>query len=197
MTKYTEGTVGGAKKAQQTTTKPSREPVRVQFLYMDMTCTRWCEPDGSLSVVGPKQAASIIKPYINLINGLLREDTVLQLVRSIASEGVHDAVMIKHVYIEVLTDRCVKLAKAGLADQWPHVSEQDVRNTLAKGYSCEVPQERKMRETKKRRPGLNAEQERALLLLNNLPGGLTEDHLSAYGITKETMESLALLRFVG
>ena len=157
---------------------------------MDVMCTRWFQPDGSLSVVGPSHAAGIIEPYENMINGLLKEEAILQLIKAIELEGTHDAIMIKHAYIEVLTDRCIKLAKAGLIDQWPHVSEQDVRNTLAGGYSPVVVQKREMSKVKYRLPKLSAEQERALLLLYESPHGLTEEQLLACGITKETLDSL-------
>jgi hypothetical protein len=159
-------------------------------MFMDMMCTRWFQPDGSLSVVGPSHAACIIEPYENLINGLLKENDVLKLIKTIESEGMHDGIMIKHAYIEVLTDRCMKLAKAGLIDQWPHVSEQDVRNVLASGNSPVVVQKREMSKMRNCLPKLSAEQRRALLLLYESPDGLTEEQLVAHGITKETLDSL-------
>jgi hypothetical protein len=174
---------------------PSKDTVGINFMYMDMMCTRWFEADGSLSIVGPRHAACVIEPYVNLLNGLLKEEAVLQLIKAIESEGLHDAIMIKHAYIEVLTNSCMKLAKAGLTNLWPHVSEQDVRSTLAEGYSPVVTKKKKMSETKNRRPKLSAEQKKALLLLYESPDGLTEDQLSAYGITKETLDSLTQLDF--
>ena len=177
MTKYKDKKRSAAKRSQQNR-NPSEKVMGVNFRFMDVMCTRWFQPDGSLSVVGPNHAASIIEPYENLINGLLKDEAILQLIKSIKSEGVYDGIMIKHAYIEVLTDRCMKLAKAGLIDHWPHVSEQDVRNTLAGGYSP-VAQLK-----------LSSEQERVLLLLYKSPDGLTEEQLLAYGITKETLDSL-------
>jgi hypothetical protein len=189
MTKYKDNKHSA--KGTHQIKQPSKKVVGVNFRYMDVMCTRWFQPDGSLSIVGPSHAACIIEPYENLINGLLKEEAIQQLIRVIESEGMHDALMIKHAYIEVLTDRCVKLAKAGLIDQWPHVSAQDVRNTLAGGYSPVVSQKREMRKLKDRLPKLSPEQERALLLLDQAPDGcLTEEQLLAHGITKETLDSL-------
>jgi hypothetical protein len=155
-----------------------------------MMCTRWFQPDGSLSVVGPSHAADIIEPYENSIDGLLKEDAILQLIKTIESEGIHEATMIKHAYIEVLTDRCMKLAKAGLITEWPHVSEQAVRNMLASGWSPVMQKTQKKSKTRDCRLKLTPEQERALLLLYDSPDGLTEEQLSAHGITKETLDSL-------
>jgi hypothetical protein len=190
MTKYKDNKRSAAKRTQQIR-KPSKKTVGVNFMFMDVMCTRWFQPDGSLSVVGPSHATGIIEPYENMINGLLKEEAILQLIKAIESEGMHDAIMIKHAYIEVLTDRCMKLAKAGLIDQWPHVSEQDVRNVLAGGYSPVVAQKRELSKIKNRLPTLSPEQERALLLLDKAQDGcLTEEQLLAYGITKETLDSL-------
>jgi hypothetical protein len=188
MTKYKNNKRSAAKRTRHIK-KQSKKTVGVMFRYMNVMCTRWFQPDGSLSVVGPSHAAGIIEPYENLINGLLKEEAILRLIKAIESEGVHDAITIKHAYIEVLTDRCMKLAKAGLIDQWPHVSEQDVRSTLARGYSPVVPQKREMRKMKTLLPKLTAEQERLLLLLYESPDGLTEEQLLAYGITKETLDN--------
>jgi hypothetical protein len=189
MTKY-KHTKRSAAKITQQMRKASEKTVGVNFMFMDMMCTRWFQPDGSLSVVGPNRAASIIEPYENLINGLLKEDAILQLIKAIELEGMHDATMIKHAYIEVLTDRCMKLAKAGLISEWPHVSEQDVRNMLASGWSPVMQKTKNENKTRDRRLKLSPEQERALLLLYESPDGLTEEQLLAHGITKETLDSL-------
>jgi hypothetical protein len=72
MTKYKNNKRNAAKRTQQIK-EPPKKVVGVNFQYMDVMCTRWFQPDGSLSVVGPSHAACIIEPYENLINGLLKE----------------------------------------------------------------------------------------------------------------------------
>jgi hypothetical protein len=181
-------------------TKTCNHPLRVQFEFTNAVCTRWFEANGGLRIVGPEYLYSFIESYRKLLCKLLKDEWVLQLVKKIEAEGVHDKVMIRHAYIEVLTEQCEKLANAGLINEWPRVTEQDVRNTLALG-TMKLEQHQKAvankeAPSKEPKPQLTGEQRRALELVYESPDGLTGEKLLAHGITQETMESLERLGLV-